>query len=66
MGSELQDRYSPGSRFVIQPAVDHARSIIETATSMRSSRPKVAVGYTLQGHLAEYILVTEEVIELDA
>jgi len=64
VGSELQDRYSPGSRFVIQPAVDHAPvnhrdRYLNGAAAVR----KVAVGYTLQGHLAEYILVTEEVIE---
>jgi threonine dehydrogenase-like Zn-dependent dehydrogenase len=64
VGSELQDRYSPGSRFVIQPAVDHApvnhrERYLNGAAAVR----KVAVGYTLQGHLAEYILVTEEVIE---
>ena len=64
VGSDLQDAYSPGSRFVVQPAVDHApvnhrERYLNGAAAVR----KVAVGYTLQGHLAEYILVTEEVID---
>jgi len=63
VGEELQDSYSVGERFVIQPAVDHApvnhrERYLEGAESVR----KVAVGYTLAGHLAEYILVTEEVL----
>ena len=63
VGEELQDSYSIGERFVIQPAVDHApvnhrERYLKGAESVR----KVAVGYTLAGHLAEYILVTEEVL----
>ncbi len=64
VGDELQDVYFPGSRFVVQPAIDHApvnhrERYLNGAAAVR----KVAVGYTLQGHLAEYILVTEEVID---
>jgi len=64
VGDELQNTYLPGSRFVVQPAVDHApvnhrERYLNGAAAVR----KVAVGYTLQGHLAEYILVTEEVID---
>lgn len=63
VGSELQTKYSPGSRFVIQPAVDHAPlSHRERYLNGAAAVRKVAVGYTLQGHLAEYILLTEEVI----
>jgi L-sorbose 1-phosphate reductase len=64
VGEELRDSYSAGERFVIQPAVDHApvndreRYLRGGAENVR----KVAVGYTLAGHLAEYILVTEEVL----
>lgn len=64
IGEELQDGYSVGERFVIQPAVDHApinhrERYLKGAENVR----KVAVSYTLAGHLAEYILVTEEVLE---
>ena len=60
---QLQDCYAVGERFVIQPAVDHApvnhrERYLNGAESVR----KVAVGYTLAGHLAEYVLVTEEVL----
>jgi len=63
-GSALRSNFPPGRRFVIQPAVDHA------PINHRDRYPnggrgigKVAVGYTLPGHLAEYILVPEEVLE---
>jgi threonine dehydrogenase-like Zn-dependent dehydrogenase len=63
VGADLRARYCPGQRYVIQPAVDsppinhreryrdHARGI-----------SKVAVGYTLGGHLAEYVLISEEIL----
>ncbi len=64
IGSDLRDAYSPGERFVIQPAVDRAPvnnrdRYLKGAETVR----KVAVGYTLAGHLAEYVLVPEEVLE---
>jgi L-iditol 2-dehydrogenase len=64
VGNDLQGAYSPGHRFVIQPAVDHA-PVNHRDRYLNGAAPvhKVAVGYTLQGHLAEYILVTEEVID---
>ena len=63
IGAALEDRYSIGSRFVVQPAVDyppvnHRERYLNGAETVR----KIAVGYTLAGHLAEYILITEEVI----
>jgi len=64
VGSELRDAYAPGARFVVQPAVDH-----EPVGNRERYRDggrdvaKVAVGYTLQGQLAEYVLVGEEVLE---
>ena len=62
-GANLRERYLPGARYVIQPAVDH-EPIIHRERYRNQARgvDKVAVGYTLPGHLAEYILVTEEVI----
>ncbi len=63
VGQELQDRYHPGERFVIQPAVDHAPiNHPERYRDGGRGVAKVAVGYTLPGHLAEYILITEETV----
>ncbi len=63
IGDELRDRYSLGQRFVIQPAVDHAPvNHRERYRNGGVGIDKVAVGYTLGGHLAEYILVTEEIL----
>jgi L-sorbose 1-phosphate reductase len=64
IGAALQDRYRPGERYVIQPAVDvapinHRERYADQARGLR----KVSVGYTLPGHLAEYILIQEEVLE---
>lgn len=63
VGKELAGRYRVGQRCVIQPAVDHApvNHLERYRDSGRGVR-KVAVGYTLPGHLAEYMLVTEEAI----
>jgi len=64
VGENLRERYHPGERYVIQPAVDHAP--INGRERYRNGGrgvEKVAVGYTLPGHLAEYILVAEEVLE---
>lgn len=64
VGEKLQTAYSPGQRFVIQPAVDHIPvNNRERYRNQATGVNKVAVGYTLAGHLAEYILITEEVLE---
>lgn len=63
VGTDLQGRFSPGERYVIQPAVDHAPlHHRERYRDEAEGIGKIAVGYTLGGHLAEYILVTEEVV----
>jgi len=63
VGQELKDRYQPGERYVIQPAVNHA-PINHRERYRDGGRGifKVSVGYTLAGHLAEYILIPEEVV----
>jgi threonine dehydrogenase-like Zn-dependent dehydrogenase len=62
-GENLKARYRPGERFVVQPAVDHAPiNHRERYRDNARGVEKVAVGYTLPGHLAEYILITEEVL----
>ncbi len=63
VGAELRRRYSPGERYVVQPAVDHAPiNHRERYRGGGQGIQKVAVGYTLGGHLAEYILITEEIL----
>ena len=64
VGSNLTDRYKVGQRFAVQPAVDvgpinHRERYKNNAAGMT----KTAVGYTLGGNLAEYILIGEEVLE---
>jgi threonine dehydrogenase-like Zn-dependent dehydrogenase len=64
VGSKLQATYHSGERYVIQPAVDHAPiNHPERYRDGGRGIQKVAVSYTLGGHLAEYILITEEILE---
>jgi len=63
IGEELRGQYAPGQRFVIQPAVDHPPiNHPERYRDRAKGVRKVAVGYTLPGHLADYILITEETL----
>ena len=63
IGAELQSRYKLGERYVIQPAVDTAPiNHRERYRDGGRGVNKVAVGYTLSGHLAEYVLVSEEIL----
>ncbi len=64
VGDNLVDQYSPGERFAIQPAVGvspilHRERYNNNAESMN----KCAVGYSLPGHLAQYILIQQEVLQ---
>ncbi len=63
VGDNLKHQYRPGQRFAIQPAVDtepiNHRQRYRDVENMH----KCAVGYTLGGHLAQYIVVTEEVLK---
>ncbi len=63
VGADLQKTYHPGERFVVQPAVDHAPiNHPERYRDGGRGIHKIAVSYTLGGHLAEYILIPEEVL----
>jgi threonine dehydrogenase-like Zn-dependent dehydrogenase len=63
VGGDLRARYCPGQRYVIQPAVDSAPiNHRERYRDHARGVNKVAVGYTLGGHLAEYILISEEIL----
>ena len=64
VGSELKGKYSAGKRYGIQPAVDHGPiNHLERYNNNGKGMEKTAVGYTLSGLLAEYILIQEEVME---
>ena len=66
VGAELQKTYHPGERYVVQPAIDHAPiNHLERYRDGGRGIHKVAVSYTLGGHLAEYILIPEEVLVAD-
>ena len=64
VGSGLKERYTEGMRVGVQPAVDigpinHRERYRDGGRGMS----KTAIGYTLGGHLAEYLLIPEEVIQ---
>ena len=62
-GNRVAARYPVGQRYATQPAVDHPPiNHRECYRNNAEGMQKVAVGYTLPGHLAEYMLVTEETL----
>ena len=64
VGSELGDTWAVGQRCAVQPAVDIAPiNHRERYRDEGRGVTKVALGYSLPGLLAEYILITEEVLE---
>ena len=63
VGENLKYKYQTGQRYAIQPAVDvepilHRQRYNNNAKDMH----KCAVGYTLGGHLAQYICIQQEVL----
>jgi L-iditol 2-dehydrogenase len=64
IGVELTGEWTPGQRCAVQPAVDIAPvNHLERYADGGRGVAKVAVGYSLPGLLAEYILLTEELLE---
>jgi len=62
VGERLRGRYEPGQRYAIQPAVDSPPILYrERYRDQARGMNKCAVGYTLPGHLAQFILIQEEV-----
>lgn len=62
-GDGLRDAFRPGQRFSVQPAVDHAPiGHRERYADEGRGVAKIAVGYSLPGLLAEFILIGEEVL----
>ena len=65
-GKNVANKYPVAGRFVLQPAVDHPPiNHRERYARGAEGMEKVAVGYSLPGHLAQYMLITEEVIAAD-
>lgn len=67
VGKNLQRQFNPGERYVMQPSINH------TPIYRRNLYPdhgkgiaKTGAGYTLPGHLSEYILITEDVIAAES
>jgi len=64
VGKNLKGKYRVGQRFAIQPAVPTGpRRYRERYRDNAKGINKIAVGYTLPGLFAEYVLVPEEVID---
>ncbi len=60
-GETLDERFKIGQRFVVQPAVDAAPVTHRERYRNVEAVRKIACGYTLPGHLAEYMLLPREV-----
>jgi len=64
VGEDLRDPYRVGERYAIQPAVPSGpRNYRDRYRDHAEGIDKVAVGYTLDGLFAEYVLITEEAID---
>ncbi len=64
VGGNLKQKYRVGQRFSIQPAVPtEPRYYKERYRNEAHGIKKIAVGYTLPGLFAEYVLIPQEVIE---
>lgn len=63
VGECLRNRIEVGQSFALQPAINAAPINYRERYREASSVEKVAVGYTLGGLFAEYVLILEEVIE---
>ena len=63
VGSDLATDYRVGDRFVVQPLVDHPPvNNIHRYRDGGANIHRIACGYTLPGHLAEFMLIPEEVL----
>lgn len=64
VGEGVPDRFAVDTRYAVQPAVDVAPvTNCEWYANGGEGVRKVALGYTLPGLLAEYVLVTREAID---
>lgn len=61
IGEAFSNQYKCGERYVLQPSVDHAPIYnLERYKNGGIGIEKIGAGYTLPGHLAEYMLIAEE------
>ena len=63
VGENLKKAYTIGQRFVVQPAIDtdpvnHRERYRDNARGVH----KIAAGYSVGGHLAEFMLISEEIL----
>jgi len=64
VGRKLKGKYHVGEKFAVQPAVPCGpRRFKERYRNNAVGVNKIAVGYTLPGLFAEYVLITPEIIE---
>ncbi len=64
VGEGVPSEYAAGRRFAVQPAIPSGpRRHRERYRNSAEGIGKVAIGYTLDGLFAEYVLITEEVID---
>jgi len=62
-GPAVADRFPVGTRYATQPAVDHPPiNFRERYRRNGEDMEKTAIGYSLPGHLSEYMLITEEAL----
>jgi threonine dehydrogenase-like Zn-dependent dehydrogenase len=66
VGENLKDRIRVGQTFALQPAINAGPINCQDRYPNPESVRKVAIGYSLGGLFAEYILILEEVIETDS
>lgn len=65
-GKNVAKKYPVGKRFVAQPAVDSPPiNFRERYARNGEGMEKTAIGYSLPGHMAQYMLITEETIAAD-
>ena len=63
VGADLREQWTVGQRCAVQPAVDLAPiNHLERYDHAGKGVAKIAVGYSLPGLLAEYVLIGEEVL----
>lgn len=66
VGANLKDKYAVGQKYMIQPAL-HVGPIHDRQRYNNNAEgmERCAVGYTIGGHLGQYICVREEVLKAD-
>lgn len=66
VGSRLRDRFRPGQRVVVQPALPISPILHRERYKVPERMRKTSIGYTLPGFFAEYVLLTEEAVRSEA